>query len=149
MGMEQQSASATVAASPEDCFAVITDFDTYPQWSAAVCKTEVRDRYPDGLARQVEMQLDIKLRKIRYVLEYRYERPLRLTWTLIEGDLKAVTGAYAFELLKPGNTRMTCTQAIDIGFWIPGFLRAVFERQALKDSVEELKTEVEKRLGET
>ena len=119
------------------------------QWSAAICKTEVRDRYPDGLARQVEMELDIKLRKIRYVLEYRYERPTRLTWTLVEGDVKAVTGTYSFEVLKPGNTRMTCTQAIDIGFWIPGFLRGIFERQALKDSVDELKTEIEKRLGET
>jgi hypothetical protein len=40
---------------------------------------------------------------------------------------------------------MTCTQGVDIGFWVPGFLKSLFESQALKDSVDELKREVEAR----
>ena len=71
--------------------------------------------------------------------------PRRLQWSLVEGDVKAVVGSYLFEDAGAGRTRITCTQAVDVGFWIPGFLRRVFEQHALKESVEELKTAVEAR----
>jgi hypothetical protein len=79
------------------------------------------------------------------VLEYRHDPPARLTWSLVEGDIKGVEGSYLFEEVGPGRTQMTCTQAVDIGFWVPGFLKSLFESQALKESVEELKREVEAR----
>jgi ribosome-associated toxin RatA of RatAB toxin-antitoxin module len=145
MAGQRQSYSTTVAASAADCFAVITDFAAYPHWSSPIRATDVRQRYPDGLAKQVEMELDMKIRRIRYVLEYQYEPPARLTWVLVEGDLKAVEGSYVFEEAGQGRTEVTCTQAVDIGFWVPGFLLGLFERQALRDTVEEFKQEVEAR----
>jgi len=145
--MEQQSYTTEVAASPATCYEVITDFPAYPRWSAAVCRAEVRAQYEDGAAKQVEMELDIKIRRIRYVLEYQHQPPTRLTWSLVEGDVKGIEGSYVFEEIGQDRARVTCTQAVDIGFWVPGFLRSIFERQALKDSVEEFKREIEARTG--
>ena len=145
MAPQDQTYTTTVAATPEECFRVITDFASYPRWSAAVCAANVMAHHPDGSVKQVEMQLDIKIRRIRYVLEYRHEPPARLQWSLVEGDIKAVEGRYVFERSGPHETQVTCTQVIDIGFWIPGFLRRMFEQQALRDSVEEFKREAEAR----
>lgn len=143
MALQGQTYTTTVAASPSDCFAVITNFPAYPNWSSAVRSTTVRAAHPDGIAKQVEMELDIKVRRIRYTLEYCYDPPTRLEWHLVAGDIKGVEGAYVFEEISPGCTQVTCTQAVDVGFWIPGFLRSVFEQQALRDSVEEFKRAVE------
>jgi len=144
---QEQSYTTEVAASPADCYAVITDFPAYPRWSSAVCLAEVRQHHPDGTAKQVQMELDIKIRRIRYVLEYQHEPPTRLTWSLVEGDVKGIEGSYVFEEISTDRTQVTCTQAVDVGFWVPGFLRSIFERQALKDSVEEFKREIEARTG--
>ena len=58
--------------------------------------------------------------------------------------MKDVEGSYEFA--EAGSrTKATCTQAIDIGFWVPGPIRRPFEQKALRDSVEEFKVAVESR----
>jgi hypothetical protein len=86
------------------------------------------------------------IKTVRYVLEYTYQPPRAGYWRMIEGDLGGVEGSYEFDE-HDGRTTATCTQAIDIGFWVPGFLRATAERKALRDSVEEFKRAVEARRG--
>jgi hypothetical protein len=144
-----QSYSAAVGRSVEDCFAVLTDFDAYPRWSGPVTECRVLDRYPDGLPRRVAFALDMTLKTIRYVLEYSYEPPRSARWKLVEGDVKDVHGSYEFEAAGPGRTKATCTQTIDIGFWVPGPIRRPFEQKALRDSVEEFKKAVEARVATT
>jgi ribosome-associated toxin RatA of RatAB toxin-antitoxin module len=147
MAAEAQTYTTTVAATPADCFAVVTDFPSYPRWSGPICRADVRESYPDGLAKRVELELDMKIRRVRYVLEYRYEPPGRVAWKLVEGDLNDVEGSYVFEAAGAGATKVTCTQAVDLGFWIPGFIRSTIERGALRDAVEEFKRETEARAG--
>ena len=139
-----QTYSTKVDGSAADCFAVLVAFEAYPQWSSPIKECRVLDRYPDGLARRVEFSLDMTIKTIRYVLEYTYEPPHTGRWRLVEGDVRDVEGTYHFEEAKDG-TIATCTQAIDIGFWLPGFIRSTFERSALRTSVEEFKKAVEAR----
>lgn len=136
-----QTHSTTVDGTAEDCFAVLVDFDDYPRWSSPITKCRVVDRYPDGLPRRVEFHLDMTIKTIRYVLEYTYERPHGARWKLVEGDVKDVEGSYRFDEAG-GTTTATCTQAIDLGFWVPGFLRSTAEKKALRDSVEEFRRAV-------
>ena len=138
----QQSHSATIAAPAAECFAVLTDFEAYPQWSGPVTECRVLDRYPDGLPRRVAFALDFTIKTLRYVLEYRYDPPHTAHWRLVEGDVKDVQGSYEFKEAD-GRTEATSSQAIDIGFWIPGPIRRPFEQKALRDSVEEFKQAVE------
>jgi uncharacterized membrane protein len=137
-----QTYSTQVAAPVDACFKVLTAFEDYPRWSSPITSCRVLERHPDGLAKRVEFQLDMTVKVIRYVLEYTYDRPRGATWKLVEGDVKDVEGSYAFEDAG-GKTTATCTQAIDLGFWLPGFLKRPFEQKALRDSVEEFRKAAE------
>jgi ribosome-associated toxin RatA of RatAB toxin-antitoxin module len=141
-----QEFSTQVTASLRDCFAAITDFDAYPRWSSSVQQIRVLNRYPDGLARRVEFRISIAIKTLRYVLEYQYEPPNHLTWRAVEGDIEAIEGAYEFEKVRAKQTRVTCRQAVSIGFWVPGPIRAMLERSAVQQSVLEFKQEVEARV---
>jgi ribosome-associated toxin RatA of RatAB toxin-antitoxin module len=141
---EEQEFTTEVNASVQQCFATIVDFDQYPRWFSTVESTKVRERYPNGLAKRVALRVDMKLKTIGYVLEYEYDKPGGLSWKAVEGDLDFIEGAYEFEKLSPRRSRVTCRQAVAIGFWVPGPLRTLIERQALKQSVLEFKAAVEK-----
>lgn len=145
MAEEEQSVTTEIDARVEDCCAVLLDFELYPRWSGPTTAAKVVDRYPDGRARSVEMVLDMKIRNVRYVLEYEYDLPREARWRLVEGDVSGVVGSYVFEAIDEEHTRATCRQAVDLGFWVPGPLRRLIERQALRDSVMEFKGEVERR----
>ncbi len=139
----EQEFSTEVAASVQQCFATITDFESYPEWFSSIEGTTVLERDRGGLGKRVEYHIDMKLRTIRYVLEYKYDKPTRLTWKSVDGDVDAIEGVYVFEKLGPRLTRATCRQAVSLGFWMPGPVRALVERQALKQSVLEFKAAAE------
>ena len=139
----RQEFRTEIAASVEQCFATITDFEQYPDWFSSIEKSRVLDRYPDGLAKRIEFHLDMKLKTIRYVLEYCYDKPTHLTWKAVDGDIDAIEGDYLFEKLAPRLSRATCRQSVSLGFWIPGPVRKLIERQALQQSVLEFKAAAE------
>ena len=144
MGDYTQSYSTEISASVDECFTVLVDFEAYPSWSSPIRGCTIIDRHPDGLARRVEFQLDMTIKTIRYVLEYNYDAPNGARWRLVEGDVRGVEGTYRFET-EGDRTAATCTQSIDLGFWIPGFVRRSFEQRALRESVEEFRKAVEQR----
>ena len=141
----EQEFSTEVGASVTQCFNTLVDFDAYPEWSSPIQSTAVLERYSNKLARLVEFELDMKLRTVRYVLEYEYEKPHRLVWQSRDGDVESVEGSYTLEKLGPKKTRATCRQKIVLGFWVPGPIRSMIERSALKQSVLEFKAAAEKK----
>jgi ribosome-associated toxin RatA of RatAB toxin-antitoxin module len=140
-----QEVSVEIAASLAECFAAVLDFERYPEWSSAVSTARVRERGKDGVGRIVEFSIDARIRTIRYVLEYAAKPPAELTWHAVEGDIESIEGYYHFRKLGPTRTEATCRQEIQLGFWLPGPLRKLAERTALKQSVTEFKAEVERR----
>lgn len=149
MADAQQSFSTAIEAPADLCYHAIADFEAYPSWSSPITKVAVLDRYSDGFARQVEFFIDMKLKTVRYVLEYTWLPPDRLTWKYVDGDLHDVVGSYVFEPLDTARTHATCSQAVSLGFWIPGLLRRTFEQTALRQSVLEFKAEAERRAAST
>lgn len=141
----QQSFSTPIEAPADLCYTAIADFEAYPRWSSPITETRVLDRHPDGMARRVEFFIDMKLKTVRYVLEYTWLPPHRLTWQYVDGDLQDIEGSYVFEPAGDGRTTATCSQAVSVGFWIPGLLRRTFEQTALRQSVLEFKAEAERR----
>jgi uncharacterized membrane protein len=141
----QQSFSTPIEAPADLCYAAIADFEAYPSWSSPITQIAVLDRHPDGLARRVEFFLDMKLRTVRYILEYTWSPPHRLDWTYGGGDLEDIVGSYVFEPLDAQRTNATCSQAVALGFWLPGILRRTLEATALRQSVLEFKAEAERR----
>ena len=145
MAVEEQEFSVEVEASQAECFKAILDFERYPEWSSAIQKVAVLERDAQGVGKVVEFRIDMKFKSIRYVLDYRYRKPSQLTWHSVDGDVESINGAYKFEKIDADRTNVTCRQAISIGFWVPGPVRKLLERTALRQSVMEFKADVEKR----
>ena len=145
MALTRKTHSAEIEADLEDCIAVITDFESHPRWSTPVLRASILACDEKGRGRIIAFELDAKIRRINYVLEHFYDLPHHISWKLVEGDVAAVSGSYAFEPIGPGRTRATCSQVIDVGFWIPGPLRRLLEDQAITDAGGEFKAEAERR----
>jgi ribosome-associated toxin RatA of RatAB toxin-antitoxin module len=139
--------SVEIAASQAQCFEAILDFERYPAWSSAIRSARILERDAAGVGRIVEFQIDMKIRTVRYVLEYSHKQPSELTWRSVDGDVQSIEGRYRFRKLAPARTEASCRQEIELGFWVPGPLRKLAERSALKQSVTEFKAEVERRVA--
>lgn len=142
-----QEVSLEIEASQAQCFAAILEFERYPEWSSAVESARIVERDKAGVGRIVEFHIDMKIRRVRYVLEYKYKEPSELTWRSIDGDVESIEGRYQFRKLGPKRTEAICRQEIQLGFWVPGPLRKLAERTALKQSVSEFKADLEERLA--
>ena len=143
--MKRGEQSALIQASAEDCFAAITDYETFPDWQEAVESVSVESRHPDGLGRVVGFVVDAKVKKVRYRLEYSYEPPECVTWEYVDGDVREIDGSFTFEEQDDGTTLATYSVALDAGVWIPGPIRKVLEGQVMKRSVDDLKRRVESK----
>jgi ribosome-associated toxin RatA of RatAB toxin-antitoxin module len=142
-----QQVSLEIDASQAQCFAAILEFERYPEWSSAIESARILERNKAGVGRIVEFHIDMKIRSVRYVLEYAYKEPTDLTWHSIEGDVESIEGSYHFRKLGPSRTEAICRQEIQLGFWLPGPLRRLAERTALRQSVAEFKADVERRVA--
>jgi len=145
MAEAEQSYEVSIAADVEDCIDVLLDFERYPEWSSPILAARIETRDDAGRGHHVSFDLDMRIRTIRYTLAYSYDLPLHLAWKLVTGDLHDVEGSYQLQPERPGRVRASCRQRIDLGFWVPGPIRRMAERQALRDSVLEFKAEVERR----
>ncbi|MDG2307369.1 MAG: SRPBCC family protein [Candidatus Binatia bacterium] len=147
MAEAPQEYEVEIAANIDGCIEVLTDFEQYPVWSSPILEAKILTQHPDGRAHHVGFALDMRIRTLRYTLAYEYDLPSQISWSLLEGDLTNVSGSYRLEGTPQGHVIATCRQEIDLGFWVPGAIRRMAERQALRDSVLEFKTQAEQKHG--
>lgn len=140
---DKVSDTIDIEASAGEIFEVVTDFDAYPEWNANIKEVEVRERDAEGRATEVWMRVDAKIRTVEYTLGYDYSQaPESFSWSLIEGDVKELSGSYAFDEFDD-VTEVTYETAIDPGFPVPGLLKRQAERQIVKGALSDLKKRVE------
>lgn len=146
MGMNWAEHSEEIDAPVELCFEAIVDYESFGGWQDAVDSVEVLSRTAEGIGEDVRLFVDAKVRKIDYVLRYRYERPTLIEWDFVEGNgMRAMDGHYAFEPLGPERTRATYKLGADPAIPVPGMVLRRTHKQLVKRSVEDLKREAERR----
>jgi ribosome-associated toxin RatA of RatAB toxin-antitoxin module len=143
MGARTAERQIHVLASPRDCFAALTDFESYPDWQDAVKECEVRSRDSSGRPLRVSFVIDAKVRSVAYTLDYGYDEPHLITWSFVEGDVREIGGEYVLEDVGDGSTLATYTLRIDPGVWLPGPVAKRLNDQVMRRSVQDLKTRVE------
>ena len=132
-----------VKATTDQIFEVATDFEAYPEWNANIKSVEVRERDDEGRATHVWYEVDAKIKKLKYTLEYDYsDAPEAFSWKLVEGDVKELHGSYRFDEFDD-VTEVQYETAIDPGFKVPGMLKRQAEKQIVKGALEDLKKRVE------
>ena len=132
-----------IEAAAEEIFAVATDFERYPEWNANIKKVEVKETDDEGRATKVWMQVDAKVKTVSYTLEYDYSNaPESFSWSLLEGDVKELSGSYEFDEFDD-VTEVRYETSIDPGFPLPGMLKRQAQKQIVKGALNDLKKRVE------
>ena len=143
MGRKRAEQQVVIEGSPHDCFAAITDYDTFEDWQRAVKRCEVLSRDPEGRGKRVRFEVDAKVRSIAYTLDYSYEAPSLITWDYVDGNVREIDGEMVFEDRGDGTTLATYALHIDPGVPLPGPTAKLLNEQVMKGSMEDLKRRVE------
>jgi carbon monoxide dehydrogenase subunit G len=122
---EQASQTFTIAAPPERVWAIVTEFERYPEWAKDVKDVVVRRRDDQGRAVEVEFRASALGRSTHYTLSYDYSQaPNSLGWHLVRGDImRTIDGAYQFTSTADGGTEVRYDLAIDLVIPLPGFVK--------------------------
>jgi uncharacterized protein YndB with AHSA1/START domain len=149
MGLHWAENTIEIAASPDEVFDAITDYDSFPDWIGAVYETDVTERDKDGLGEVVKFVADGKVRKIRYTLRYHYDRPGRIWWDFLDGEgIKQMDGEWSIEEDGQG-AKATYKVGVDAGRGIPGPVVGRTNKQTIAAVNKELKAETERRSTQT
>lgn len=133
----------TIAAPADKIIEALTGFEAFTEWQSAVKECEVLERDSEGRGTLVHMLVDAKVRKLDYVVSYRYDDlPAGLSWEMVSGDMKENTGVYSFAERADGGTDVTVDLVAEVGFFVPGPMKKLIKDQSLKNSIRELRKRV-------
>jgi hypothetical protein len=141
------SASADIDAPLDEVWAVVEDVLSAPDWQGGLVGITALETDDEGRATLVETENDIKVRRVKTRVRFRYDPPGRLSWTQEKGDLKSVEGAWVLEDLGSGRTRATYELDSDpgrvLGMVIRGPVEAAVRAMLVNARPGELKARVE------
>lgn len=140
---QQTGSSIDVTASRPDVMAVISDFESYPDW-ANVERTEVLERDASGRASRVRFVIDARVFRDDYVLAFTWTGDERVDWTLAQPGsvVKVMDGAYVLTD-SGGGTRVTYELTVDVKIPMIGMLKRKAERLIVDTALKGLKKRVE------
>jgi len=72
----------------ERFYEIVVDYERYPEFVPGIRRCRVRDGKGEKL---VEYELDLGIRRIKYVLRHEEQRPRRVAWSLVSGDMMKVS----------------------------------------------------------
>ncbi len=140
-------ASVEIDAPLDAVWSVVEDVPSAPEWQGGLDAMNVLEHDGSGRATLVETENDIKVRRVKARVRFRYSPPTRLEWTQEKGDLKSVEGAWELEDLGGGRTRATYRLDADpgrvLGLVIRGPVEAATRALFVNGRPGELKRRVE------
>jgi coenzyme Q-binding protein COQ10 len=123
-----------IAAPPSKVFEIIAAYERYPEFVPAVKSCLVR-RQAAGV--EVELEVDLGVKRIRYTLLHVEERPRRVSWSLVRGEwMKVSNGSWELSEEASGQTCARYTVEVQIA-------RPPLVPQALIDRVTDELTRVQ------
>jgi ribosome-associated toxin RatA of RatAB toxin-antitoxin module len=137
-----------VAATPEQCFAVVSDVERYTEWAADIKQVSVERRDDEGRALEVSWRVGAFGRSTSYTLVYDYAgAPQALVWKQVAGDLTSkLDGEYRFEAGGDGTTEVSYTLEVELRVPLPGFIKRRAQSRIMHIALEDLKARVESSL---
>src|ERR1700752_2423510 len=101
------SSSAVVDAPIEECWAVVEDVPSAPEWQNGLIQMDVIERDEQGRALVWDALSAAQLRKVHTRVRFTYEQPTRLSWSMVEGELDSLEGSWELEDIGGGRTNWT------------------------------------------
>jgi len=140
-----QCQQAEIDATPETCYAALTDYERLPEWQGAVRSARVLERDEEGRGLVVEFEVDAKVKTVRYTLRQVHDAPRRLASEYLGGDFRDFGGEWRFEALPGGRTRAELDLSLDPGRYVPGPVRSLISDAVMKRALSDLKAHLERR----
>jgi ribosome-associated toxin RatA of RatAB toxin-antitoxin module len=135
--------SLDIDATPEACFAALTDYERLPEWQRAVKAARVLERDAEGRGTVVEYEIDARVKTVRYRLRQVYDAPRRLASEYLGGDFRDFSGEWRFVERDGGGTRAELDLEIDPGRFVPGPVRSAISDAVMRRALKDLKAHVE------
>jgi ribosome-associated toxin RatA of RatAB toxin-antitoxin module len=88
-----------IEAPIERVYEIIVDYERYPEFVPGIRKCRVRQGKGE---KDVEYELDLGVRRIKYVLRHEEQRPRKVSWSLVSGDMMKVSNG-SWELSDDGG----------------------------------------------
>ena len=135
--------SDDIAATPQEIFGALTDYERLPEWQGAVKSVEILERDERGRGTVVEYEVDAKLKTVRYRLRQVYDEPHRLGSEYLGGDFKNFSGEWRFIDSGNGSTHVELELDIDPGRFVPGPVKNAIREFVMTRAMKDLKAHVE------
>lgn len=100
-----------VDAPVEEFFELVVDYARYPEFVPGIRACRVREV---GAEKHVEYELDLGVRRIRYVLRMSEKRPTGVSWSLVSGEMMKVSNGSWALTPEGGKTRAVYSVEIQI-----------------------------------
>ncbi len=95
----------------ERFYDLVVDYERYPEFVPGIHGCRVLEERPE---KHVEYQLDLGVKRIRYVLRMHERRPTHVSWSLVSGEMMKVSNG-SWELSgQDGRTHAIYTVEIQI-----------------------------------
>jgi len=142
---EQVAERAIIRGAPDDCYAVLTAFERYPEWAADIKAVHIEERDDGGRASLVTFRAAAFGRSTSYTLRYDYRAaPGELSWVQTAGDLtRRLDGSYQLTPSGDGGTEIVYRLVVDLKVPLPGFVKRRAEGRIMGTALRELKAVVE------
>jgi uncharacterized membrane protein len=147
MARIEASRTVEIDAPLDRVYEIAADVPGAERWRDQVVEIEVLETDSEGRAVLVEEVTDAKVRKIRTRLRFAYQPPDGMTWEQEKGELKSLSGSWAFEALGENRTRATFSLDGDpgrvLGLLLRGPTMGIVKDAMTKDPTEGLKRTAE------
>ncbi len=142
---EQVTERMIIRGKPDECYAVLTDFERYPDWAADIKSVTVDTRDELGRAQRVTFRAAAFGRSTSYTLLYDHSGgPETLSWVQVDGDItRRLDGSYHLSESGEGSTEILYQLVVDLKVPLPGFVKRRAEGRIMGTALRELKAFVE------
>jgi ribosome-associated toxin RatA of RatAB toxin-antitoxin module len=141
---EQVAERMIIRSSPEQCFAILIDFERYPEWAADIKAVSVGERDAEGRPERVTFRAAAFGRSTSYTLAYDYSRaPKQLSWVQVDGDItRRLDGEYTLDPAGD-DTEVVYHLTVELKVPLPGFVKRRAEGRIMGTALKELKVRAE------
>jgi coenzyme Q-binding protein COQ10 len=139
--MAKAERSIVINAPSDKVFAVITDYEKYPEFLPEVKKVKVE--FGAGNVKEVTYTVDIKAKVITYTLKHTARPPDELAWTMVRGEMmKGNDGAWLLKKV-PEGTEATYRIDLKLGALVPSMVERMLAEQSLPGLLANFKKRIE------
>ena len=139
--MAKAERSIVINAPADKVFAVIADYEKYPEFLPEVKKVKIE--FGSGNVKEVTYTVDIKAKVITYTLKHTARPPAELVWTMVRGEMmKGNDGAWLLKKV-PEGTEATYQIDLKLGALVPSMVERMLAEQSLPGLLANFKKRIE------